>query len=158
MIRHWTLLSAGLLLGVAIVVALHLSLRTAALLSSPSTAALATTPVTRPRTGSRTTAAETVTTTTASPATVSVVGTSSADPYGTFGLKVTFTGTKITAITLVEQPSDAHSQQITSAALGQLNRQALAAQSAKIDGVSGATYTTEAYKQSLQAAIDQVRS
>ena len=35
-----------------------------------------------------------------------------------------------------------------------LRREALAAQSAKIDTVSGATYTSEGYRQSLQAAID----
>jgi uncharacterized protein with FMN-binding domain len=36
-----------------------------------------------------------------------------------------------------------------------LDQQAVAAQSAGIDGVSGATYTSNAYAQSLQSAIDQ---
>ena len=35
-----------------------------------------------------------------------------------------------------------------------LRSQALSAQSASIDGVSGATYTSAAYAQSLQAALD----
>jgi len=35
-----------------------------------------------------------------------------------------------------------------------LNQQALAASSAQIQGVSGATYTSDAYRQSLQSALD----
>ena len=36
-----------------------------------------------------------------------------------------------------------------------LHDEALSAQSAQIDTVSGATYTSDAYEQSLQAALDQ---
>ena len=49
------------------------------------------------------------------------------------------------------------SAQISSIAAPILRREALAAQSASIDTVSGATYTSEAYAQSLQAALDSAR-
>jgi len=39
-------------------------------------------------------------------------------------------------------------------AIPQLNQEAVQAQSAHIQGVSGATYTSEGYAQSLQQAID----
>ena len=45
-------------------------------------------------------------------------------------------------------------QQINSRAIPQLRSQVLAAQSAKIDGVSGATFTTDGYISSLQSALD----
>ena len=57
----------------------------------------------------------------------------------------------------VRLPSgDGRSQEISSFAGPQLAQQALAAQSANIDGVSGATYTSESYRASLQSAIDQL--
>ena len=37
-----------------------------------------------------------------------------------------------------------------------LREQALQAQSANIDGISGATYTSAAYQESLQAALDSL--
>jgi uncharacterized protein with FMN-binding domain len=37
-----------------------------------------------------------------------------------------------------------------------LQQEALAAQSAQIDTVSGATYTSESYKESLQSALDKL--
>ncbi|MEU5265510.1 FMN-binding protein, partial [Amycolatopsis sp. NPDC021455] len=44
---------------------------------------------------------------------------------------------------------------INSTAVPALNQETLQAQSARIDTVSGATYTSEGYQQSLQSAIDQ---
>jgi uncharacterized protein with FMN-binding domain len=43
---------------------------------------------------------------------------------------------------------------ISAGAEPQLRQEALQAQSAHIDTVSGATYTSEGYRQSLQAALD----
>lgn len=42
-------------------------------------------------------------------------------------------------------------------AAGVLDREVMAMQSAHVDAVSGATYTSRAYKTSLQAAIDAAR-
>ncbi len=69
---------------------------------------------------------------------------------GPVQLQVTFSGTKITAVKMLQQPD--HPQ--TTAAVPKLIAETLEAQSADIDTVSGATITSEAYKESLQAAID----
>jgi uncharacterized protein with FMN-binding domain len=63
----------------------------------------------------------------------------------------------ITDVQVLEYPSgNGVDQQINSYALPQLVQETLAAQSANIDMVSGATVTSEGYLQSLQSAIDQV--
>ncbi|MFE3033964.1 FMN-binding protein [Streptomyces canus] len=69
---------------------------------------------------------------------------------GPVQVQVTFSGTKITAVKMLQQPN--HPQ--TTAAVPVLVAETLKAQSADIDTVSGATITSEAYKESLQAAID----
>ncbi|MDL5204424.1 FMN-binding protein [Streptomyces sp. ALI-76-A] len=70
---------------------------------------------------------------------------------GPVQVEVTFAGQKITAVKLLQQPN--HPQ--TTAAVPKLIAETLEAQSADIDTVSGATITTEGYKESLQAAIDE---
>ena len=75
--------------------------------------------------------------------------------YGIVQVKVTVTGSKITNVAFVQLTAfDNHSQEINSYAIPQLRTEALAAQSANIDSVSGATYTSDGYKQSLQSALD----
>jgi uncharacterized protein with FMN-binding domain len=69
---------------------------------------------------------------------------------GPVQVQVTFDGDKITAVKMLQQPN--HPQ--TTAAVPQLVSETLEAQSADIDTVSGATITSGAYKESLQAAID----
>jgi uncharacterized protein with FMN-binding domain len=51
--------------------------------------------------------------------------------------------------------ADGHSRDLSAGAEPVLRREAVSAQSAQIDAVSGATYTSEAYQASLQAALDQ---
>jgi uncharacterized protein with FMN-binding domain len=53
-------------------------------------------------------------------------------------------------------PGGGHSGQVSSYAAPQLRSEALQAQSAQINTVSGATYTSEGYIQSLQSALDQI--
>jgi uncharacterized protein with FMN-binding domain len=77
--------------------------------------------------------------------------------FGPYQVRVTFNGTTITGITIVTTPGDRRSQRIASRAEPTLKEEALRAQSADIDTVSGATITSEAYAQSLQAAIDANR-
>ena len=75
--------------------------------------------------------------------------------YGPVQVEVTVDGSTITAITAIQLPGgDRRSEQISNRAEPTLQSEALQAQSANIDGVSGATYTSEAYAQSLQAALD----
>ncbi|ANZ36720.1 hypothetical protein BBK82_12200 [Lentzea guizhouensis] len=72
---------------------------------------------------------------------------------GTVQVQVTFQGTKITDVKALRAPNS----NPTRMALPILRQEALQAQSADIDTVSGATATSEGYKQSLQAAIDSAR-
>jgi uncharacterized protein with FMN-binding domain len=88
-----------------------------------------------------------------------VTGTDAPNQYGDVQVRVSTTGGRITQVSAVQLPSgDGRSQQISSFAGPQLAQQALKAQSAKIDGVSGATYTSDSYKTSLQSALDQLAS
>ncbi|MGA5356284.1 FMN-binding protein [Streptomyces purpurascens] len=69
---------------------------------------------------------------------------------GPVQVEVTFDGDKIASVRMLQQPN--HPQ--TTAAVPQLIEETLQAQSADIDTVSGATVTSDGYKESLQAAID----
>ncbi|WP_405968014.1 FMN-binding protein [Streptomyces sp. NBC_00015] len=79
-----------------------------------------------------------------------VAGSTVATEKGDVQVQVTFEGDKITAVEMLKQPN--HPQ--TTAAVPKLIAETLAAQSADIDTVSGATLTSDGYKESLQAAID----
>jgi FMN-binding domain len=78
-------------------------------------------------------------------------------PYGTVQVRVTAVGRRITNVWAVEMPNDnAYSAALSASAAPQLRREALTAQSARIDVVSGATYTSDGYARSLQAALDRM--
>ncbi|SEE66729.1 FMN-binding domain-containing protein [Streptomyces sp. 3213] len=79
-----------------------------------------------------------------------VQGTAINTDKGTVQVQVTFEGDRISAVSMLQQPD--HPQ--TTAAVPVLIEETLKAQSSKIDTVSGATITSDAYVQSLQAAID----
>ncbi|GAA1099545.1 hypothetical protein GCM10009663_47860 [Kitasatospora arboriphila] len=71
-------------------------------------------------------------------------------------MKVTLDGSRITNVDVVQYPSNDHrDQEINSYALPLLNQEAIAAQSARIDVVSGATFTSDGYTRSLQSALDK---
>ncbi|MGN5378133.1 FMN-binding protein [Streptomyces lasalocidi] len=75
--------------------------------------------------------------------------------WGPVQVRVTIKSGRITDVTAVQYPQDnPRDQEINSYALPQLRREALAAQSAQIDMVSGASYTSTGYRQSLQSALD----
>jgi uncharacterized protein with FMN-binding domain len=85
------------------------------------------------------------------------IGVDAPNKYGDVQVRVRVSGTKITGITNVALPSsDGKSQEISATAGPQLAQQALAAQSAHIDGISGASYTSDSYRTSLQSALDQL--
>jgi uncharacterized protein with FMN-binding domain len=78
-------------------------------------------------------------------------------PFGVVQVKLSFQNGKITDVQALQMPSDQrHSSEISSYAAPQLRSEVLQAQSAQIDTVSGATYTSMGYIQSLQSALDQV--
>ena len=99
-------------------------------------------------------------TTVTEPASTSSAGTSSAGSTftgttvhtekGDVQVQVTYDGDRITAVKFLKQPD--HPQ--TTAAVPTLIAETLEAQSADIDTVSGATVTSDGYRESLQAAID----
>jgi uncharacterized protein with FMN-binding domain len=72
-------------------------------------------------------------------------------------VRVTVTDGKITAVQgLVLTGNDPRSAQISSLAEPTLQQEALGKQSAAIDAVSGATFTSAGYAQSLQSALDKL--
>jgi uncharacterized protein with FMN-binding domain len=79
---------------------------------------------------------------------------SASEKYGTVTLTITISGGKLTNASASYAASSSESQQISANAFPKLRQEALAAQSANIASVSGATYTSSAYKSSLQAALN----
>jgi uncharacterized protein with FMN-binding domain len=76
--------------------------------------------------------------------------------YGVVQVQVTVSGTKITNASFLQLTAyDGRSQEINSYAAPILLQETLAAQNANIDTVSGASYTTAGYEQSLQSALDK---
>lgn len=87
--------------------------------------------------------------------TKTVTGDTAQTQWGPVQVRITVKNGKITDVTAVQSPSDnPRDQEINSYALPELRSETLAAQSAKIDTVSGATYTSDGYRQSLQSALD----
>jgi uncharacterized protein with FMN-binding domain len=79
--------------------------------------------------------------------------------YGPVQVRVTLRSGRIVDVTAVQLPSDRNrSRAISHYAAPILGQEALAAQGARIDSVSGASYTSDGYAQSLQAALDQARA
>ena len=93
---------------------------------------------------------------TTSSATKTITGNSVDTRWGPVQVRITVTGGKLASVTAVVYPwSNGRDQEINSAAVPALNKEAIAAGSAKIDMISGATYTSTGYIQSLQSALDQ---
>jgi len=77
-------------------------------------------------------------------------------PFGTVQVQVTMANGVITDVQAIQLPNDrGHSAEVSAYAGPMLRSEALAAQSAQIDSISGATYTSYGYQQSLQSALDQ---
>ncbi|GLL06923.1 FMN-binding protein [Dactylosporangium matsuzakiense] len=75
--------------------------------------------------------------------------------WGDVQVSITVADGKITAVSVPVYPnSNGKDQQINARALPILTRETIAAQSADIDTVSGATITSDGYIESLQAALD----
>jgi uncharacterized protein with FMN-binding domain len=76
------------------------------------------------------------------------------NPYGTIQVSIKVTGGKIVAADAA-YPTANDSAIINPPAIAQLKQATLKAQSAEVDAVSGATFTSDSYIKSLQAALDQ---
>jgi uncharacterized protein with FMN-binding domain len=87
---------------------------------------------------------------------VTVTGAAWPTIYGPVQVRITVSGGKITAVNVPEYPTETQRDaQINAFAIPELNAETLAAGSAKIDSVSGATYTSGGYIGSLQNALDK---
>ena len=75
--------------------------------------------------------------------------------FGPVQVRIDVAAGRVADVVALQLPTGRHSGQISSFAAPVLRQEALQAQSAKIDTVSGATYTSDAYAQSLQAALDK---
>lgn len=80
------------------------------------------------------------------------------EPWGTFQVQAIVSGGRVTDVVIVSSPQDDHSSRINSQAIPLLTQAAVAAQSADVDMISGATWTSQSYATSLQAALDQAKS
>ena len=129
---------------------------------STSTGAAATTSIQAPQTGgtdpTASGAGSTGTTGTSSGSSAS--GTYTGDAvmtrYGAVQVVITVKNGTVTKSAVTQVPwSDHKDQEINSYAVPILNSETVQAQSAQIDMVGGATYTSQGYIQSLQSAIDQ---
>jgi uncharacterized protein with FMN-binding domain len=94
-----------------------------------------------------------------SSATVSgtATGDAVATQYGDAQVRVTVKGGKIVTVEALQlQGNDPRSVQISSSAAPVLQQEVLTSQTAAVDAVSGATFTSASYTQSLQSALDKL--
>jgi uncharacterized protein with FMN-binding domain len=75
--------------------------------------------------------------------------------WGPVQVTIAVSGSKITNVAVPTYPNgNRRDEEINASALPVLTQETLSAQSADIDTVSGATVTSDGYKESLQAALD----
>ncbi|MEU9123606.1 FMN-binding protein [Streptomyces sp. NPDC048506] len=76
--------------------------------------------------------------------------------YGTVQVAATVKSGRLTAVTVLHAPSEnGRDREIAAYAVPRLTQEALNAHSARIDAVSGASYTSAGYIRSLQSALDR---
>ncbi|GGK23425.1 hypothetical protein GCM10011583_64180 [Streptomyces camponoticapitis] len=76
--------------------------------------------------------------------------------YGTVQVAATVKAGELTAVKMLQVPSgNGRDQEIAAYAVPRLTQEALGSHSAHIDSVSGASYTSQGYIQSLQSALDR---
>jgi uncharacterized protein with FMN-binding domain len=78
--------------------------------------------------------------------------------YGVLSVAATVSGTRLTNVTIasIDEGGNSRSQSIDQQAIPILEQEALQAQSANVQGVSGASYTSAGFEQSLQSALTQL--
>ena len=92
---------------------------------------------------------------TASSSAITVNGAPADTRYGPVQVQITWDHGRILSSRAIQYPTESdRDQQINSYAIPRLNQETVQAQSSQIDTVSGATYTSDGYRQSLQSAID----
>lgn len=93
--------------------------------------------------------------TTTAPKSVTATGGVVDTQYGPVQVGVTVLGNHLTQVRTLQHPSgDGQTNRINSYAIPQLEQEAMKAGNAHLDTVSGATFTSQGYRQSLQSALD----
>jgi len=83
------------------------------------------------------------------------VGTSEQYGYGVLAVKVAVRGSRIIEVSMAKlQTAEQYSQSLAQQVIPTLHNEVLSTQSAQINGISGATYTSQAYAASVQSALD----
>ena len=89
----------------------------------------------------------------------SYIGNTADAYYGNLQVRATISGGRLTNVEFLQYPNDrGHSIEISNLSLPQLRSEAIKAQTASVDIVSGATQTSEAFIQSLQSALTMAKS
>jgi uncharacterized protein with FMN-binding domain len=74
--------------------------------------------------------------------------------YGTFQAEITVTDGTVTDITLLQDGAyDRHSQEINNYAIPRLTKEVLSAQSANVQGISGASFTSGGFLETVASAF-----
>ncbi|MST33143.1 FMN-binding protein [Acidimicrobiaceae bacterium USS-CC1] len=159
--RRSPIVIAATLAGVAGVLTFHTK-KPATIVSAPASGSSSTTtpPATSaPASGSGSTSGAGSSTTAPAGGTRSATGKTIPYGYGELAVKVTVNGSKITNLKIVTlATAEAYSQQLAQQVIPMLQHEVMQAQSARIQGIAGATYTSEAYAQSVQAALDTLHA
>jgi uncharacterized protein with FMN-binding domain len=129
----------------------------------PSSPASTTTSTARNGSGPRSTTTTTApagagspSSTTGTPGSTTYTGDAAQTRYGPVEVEITVTNGQLSAAQAVEYPTESpRDRQINAWAVPELNQEATAAKNAKIDMLSGATYTSDGYATSLQSALDK---
>ncbi len=86
-------------------------------------------------------------------------GDSAQTPFGNVQVQLTIAGGKITEVKALQLTNEGgRSVEISNYAAPILRQEVLAAQSANVDNVNGATYTTDGYLTSVQSALDKAKA
>jgi uncharacterized protein with FMN-binding domain len=145
-LRRTTVAVASTTVGFLVVVAAHIT--------SSKPLAIGSTP---PPSATPTTSSGTTTTGPASPPTTqlaSAFGANEQYGYGVMSVKVTLRGHRIVDVSVANlQTAEQYSQSIAQQVIPVLRQEVLAAQGVRVNAISGATYTTEAYLYSVQSAL-----
>ena len=84
-------------------------------------------------------------------------GSAIAMDYGSVQVSITVANGKIISASGIENANDSRSKQISGQAIPQLNSEVISAQSSKINSITRATYTSEAYISSLKTALQAAK-
>jgi uncharacterized protein with FMN-binding domain len=88
-----------------------------------------------------------------------IVGPVVSTQYGPVQVAATVSGSKLQNVRALVLPSgDGRTNEISAAVGPLLQQEAMAAQNAQINTISGASYTSDGYRRSLQAALDRANA